>query len=494
MSQGNQSCLRFSLEESVWFQKGQEVAELISISLDPNITIQENDQYVTIRGSLELTGEYKSFGEPEKADNFFNTPKFIHSVIEKDEGLREFLHRFPVDVTIPNNRIESIYDIDITVESFDYLFPERDCLKLTADLAITGLYGEQQHGGEDAEEKPEAIVPLFDQAGESNRGTHIFDPGQQVDEFQPDSHQPEFLEPHKGAEAAGPETEIEISGLVRHQADNSAGEDIEVPAQKADVDKPAAGQIGIAVPAQLQKDFTVFAELQTDSFDPALHRGIDGDFDFTDYQLGQIGQQPGLSEDHEDGEGLYAPFKAEARKEPETEKAGRPNLKPPHNPDDNTEADPVPEIIFSAMRSEKPAPEAAELTEAPEETFTQTEAAPLVAVNEHATPELSPEDLEAPVGDMDEESSSSSDEEPIQKKSKKKTGLSISEFLARREDREVAVKLRVCIVQQGDSLQKIADRYDVSLQQLLKVNHLGLDEDAHEGQVLYIPREIAHKH
>jgi len=46
---GNQSCLRFSLEESVWFQRGQEVAELISISLDPDITIQENDQYVTIK-------------------------------------------------------------------------------------------------------------------------------------------------------------------------------------------------------------------------------------------------------------------------------------------------------------------------------------------------------------------------------------------------------------------------------------------------------------
>ncbi|MFZ7945582.1 hypothetical protein [Neobacillus sp. 19] len=61
LSQENQSCLRFSLEESLWFRKGQEVEELISISLDPDITIQENDQYVTIRGSLELTGEYKSY-------------------------------------------------------------------------------------------------------------------------------------------------------------------------------------------------------------------------------------------------------------------------------------------------------------------------------------------------------------------------------------------------------------------------------------------------
>ena len=31
------------------------------------------------------------------------------------------------------------------VETFDYAFPERSCLKLSADLMITGLYGELQH-------------------------------------------------------------------------------------------------------------------------------------------------------------------------------------------------------------------------------------------------------------------------------------------------------------------------------------------------------------
>ena len=38
--------LTIFLRRVVWFQKGQEVAELVSISLDPNITIIENDLYV----------------------------------------------------------------------------------------------------------------------------------------------------------------------------------------------------------------------------------------------------------------------------------------------------------------------------------------------------------------------------------------------------------------------------------------------------------------
>ncbi len=52
LSQEQQSCLRFSLEEAIWFKKGQEVEELLSISLDPHITIQEQEQYVLIRGSF----------------------------------------------------------------------------------------------------------------------------------------------------------------------------------------------------------------------------------------------------------------------------------------------------------------------------------------------------------------------------------------------------------------------------------------------------------
>jgi len=147
LSQENQSSLRFSLEESLWFRKGQEVAELVSISLDPDITIQENDQYVTIRGSLELTGEYKSHeasNSNENEEEAVLSQKYVERVEEPEEGTCQFSHRFPVDITIPNNRIQSIYDIDVLVESFDYSLPERSCLKLSAELTISGLYGAQQ--------------------------------------------------------------------------------------------------------------------------------------------------------------------------------------------------------------------------------------------------------------------------------------------------------------------------------------------------------------
>ena len=70
LTQENQSYLRFSLEESVWFQKGQEVEELYSISLDPNVTLTEDDHYVYIRGTLDLSGEYKNDEEEEGDEDF----------------------------------------------------------------------------------------------------------------------------------------------------------------------------------------------------------------------------------------------------------------------------------------------------------------------------------------------------------------------------------------------------------------------------------------
>ena len=88
LSHGNQSYLRFSLEESVWFQRGQEVEELISISLDPNISIKESDQYITIKGSLELYGEYnRDEYDFDEENEIFTNPKFVQTVEVREEGV-----------------------------------------------------------------------------------------------------------------------------------------------------------------------------------------------------------------------------------------------------------------------------------------------------------------------------------------------------------------------------------------------------------------------
>ncbi|RXI98437.1 stage VI sporulation protein D [Anaerobacillus alkaliphilus] len=144
MTQDHSSKLSFSIEESVWLNKGQEVDEIISLSLDPEITVQEQGEYVLIRGGLKLTGEYRSNNNAtssEETESLASQVAFrsIEEVTLNEDGTGEIRHHFPIDVTIPQERIRSLDDIFVIVDSFDYDLPERGCIQLTADISITGM-------------------------------------------------------------------------------------------------------------------------------------------------------------------------------------------------------------------------------------------------------------------------------------------------------------------------------------------------------------------
>lgn len=378
LSQGNQTCLRFSLEESVWFQKGQEVLDLISISLDPDIFIQEDDQYVTIQGALELSGEYKR-NETETADDeeTFAAPKFMQVVEEREEGICEFRHYFPVDITIPINRIQSLNEIDVQIESFDYVFPERSCLKLSANLMITGLYEEQQPTDEiDTEE--EALEPFLNRSSNS-------------------------------------EDVVDVSSLEKAFAEEKEQE-----------------------------------EDRTEIFVRSVNE---------------------MESQDEGKEKVFIPFEAEARKEPELE------LK-----EKEEEKVDEPEITFySSKRSEESPPSAEDIFEIP--------------VDESPVQDVDIAEVESPEQEQKPESPESIDESPEKtdkkKKKSKKKSMTLTEFFARKEEAEHVAKLKVCIVQSGDTVDLIAERYSIGVNQLLSVNHLELNQDLYEGQVLYIPAVVA---
>ncbi|WP_409270824.1 stage VI sporulation protein D [Neobacillus sp. SCS-31] len=372
MSQEKQSSLRFSLEESLWFRKGQEVDELVSISLSPDITIQENDQYVNIRGALDLSGEYvcQSGGLEEDSEGAPGL-RYVHSVGQREEGLCEFAHRFPVDITIPVNRIASIYDIDVIVDSFDYSFTERSCMKLTADLIISGIYdGQSSFVEEDAGDEPEEIA-LTDR----------------VFEYDMDDEEEEY---------AGYTEEIPEEDLIfEAEARRIPEEDL--------ADNPAA--------------FSTFP--------------------FPSYWNQFHGVHP---------------------------------FNPARSEDVHLDMNAVP-----IAHQQQP-----EQTEQQDQEYTAQEATveeQTVAEAEHTA----------------QEESSSLVQEPVKKKKGKKKSMSLTEFFARKDEGEELAKLKVCIVQKGDTLDRISDRYSVSIQNLLRYNRLDLNQDVYEGQVLYIPVALAKK-
>lgn len=146
MTADKPTSLGFSLKESVWFQKGQEVAELLSISLYPDIEIQERDFEVVVRGSLLLTGEYIAEEEQEQTFSLreLSPVRTIDSIYIREDGINELSHAFPLEISIPRGRVYAVEDLYVTIESFDYELPESGCLQLIADLSIHGLREETQ--------------------------------------------------------------------------------------------------------------------------------------------------------------------------------------------------------------------------------------------------------------------------------------------------------------------------------------------------------------
>ncbi|WP_153464706.1 stage VI sporulation protein D [Sediminibacillus terrae] len=157
MAEGGQSVFTFDLNESIWFKKGQEVDEMMGISLDPEISIQDMGEFVSIRGVIELKGEYfqvKGLGDSDNSDGFSGehpSHRLVDQIEAYEDGVNEFFHHFPVEVSIPKYRVNSLDEVMVGIESFDYELPASNQLKLNASLAIHGVTEQRQESTQETE-------------------------------------------------------------------------------------------------------------------------------------------------------------------------------------------------------------------------------------------------------------------------------------------------------------------------------------------------------
>src|SRR3954454_4491582 len=543
LSYSNQSYLRFSLEESIWFQTGQEVAELVSISLDPSITIQESDQYVTIKGSLELSGEYnRDDHELEEELDSFSNPKFVQSVEVRGEGVYLFSHHFPVEITIPKNRIENVFDIDVAVETFDYAFPERSCLKLSADLMITGLYGELQHERlheqdeideieEDAEideieeiEEREVEPPVFYTPFEIEvRKEPVTEPihnesdpkrddlfaqfrNEEVNsEDHVDEEEVKHEQAYTDANRLGTENtvedldpiEIEVEVEPERKAFSEAHVDEEkvkneqayTDANRLETKNTVEDLDPIEIEVEVEPERKAFSEDHVDEEEVKNEQAYTDanrletkntveDLDPIEVEVEVEPERKAFSEDHVDKEKVKNEQAYTDANRLETENTVE-DLDPIEiEVEVEPEKKAFPEITFSAHRNEEQQP-SVPVEEVMDETeeVTENDVIPEEEETEESNDELEENESTTPKNKKGKEKGN---------KWKNKQSLTLSEFFARKAE-ETHTKLTVVIVQNGDSLNSLSERYEVSVSQLQKVNQIELNQDISEGQVLYIP-------
>ncbi|WP_340085013.1 stage VI sporulation protein D [Siminovitchia sp. FSL H7-0308] len=390
MPDQQQSSIKFSLEESVLFQSGQEVDELVSISLDPNISILEEDDFVFLRGYLGLAGEYKpvipEHGEDQPRDD---TGHFIQ-VQEREEGDFVFSHQFPVDITIPKQRVANVDELFVEVESFDYDLPENSCLKIDAEVIVYGLHDSQ---GEEQIKK--------DDGDEPERSSYV------------DKHE-----------------------------------------EQSDIDEES-GEGAVEIQLQHAEEETLESINRNDTEEEAGKHSAESD-------------------------SLYEPFTAEARSISDSNEADPPaHLQ--HQP-----AFPFPFPVLPEMDMDELAMRAKkffkEMEKSDESSSSSTESPQ--KVEETSSYESSGQE-------SSDKAQPKYKEKPKKKKGKYHT-MSFADFFSRKEDDEPA-KIKVCLVQQGDSIERLADKYEVSVQQILRANKLESEHELYEGQVLYIPEKTAYR-
>ncbi|MGC7807239.1 stage VI sporulation protein D [Bacillus paranthracis] len=230
--------LRFSLKESVWFQKGQEVEELLSISLDPDVEIEELDHEVIVRGQLDLTGEYVARQDDSAYSLRDLSPaKSIDYVETREDGVNELVHSFPLEISIPRNRVKVIEELYVSIEEFDYELKENGCLQLLADISITGLCDEERIEDEEEEEEKEketayAELEVDSAQEDENRPTpQVEEPAyKESDEWEDYAFEPFQLEERKEQEVE--EEEIEEHEFVEREEEKETTPQFELFGRK----------------------------------------------------------------------------------------------------------------------------------------------------------------------------------------------------------------------------------------------------------------------
>ncbi|MCJ7990916.1 stage VI sporulation protein D [Priestia sp. OVS21] len=400
MSQDNLSCLRFSVEESVWFQKGQEVSQLLSISLEPQVSIQEYDQYVSIRGALQLTGEYETY-EGEHSLREYTNENQVQSISVREDGTAELSHQFPVDITIPKNRIQSIEDVYVSIDLFDYELPGTNQLQLMADLSITGLYEQHEEREEEEEFSEEQHIVSYEEVDDDEEVYTENVAQEEEQEFDVSYREaPALLE----AEAIEEEHSEEEHSEEEHSEEEHSEEE--------------------------------HSEEEHSEETPSY---------FSSVFKKESRAEPVVEYEEE----AYEPFEVEVKKEAQIEEEREDNV-----------------IELFQLRQEQ-------------ESFEESQASEL---NTYADVQQEAEQEEA---EQEEEKIIVEFRKEENESGRNENALYLTKLFSREEEAFSTWKL--CIVQDGDSLDTIANRYNTNVQNILRVNNLEDEYELEEGSILNIP-------
>ncbi|MCX2808672.1 LysM peptidoglycan-binding domain-containing protein [Bacillus sp. ChL18] len=572
--------LQFSVEESICFQKGQEVSELLSISLDPDIRVQEVNDYVSIKGSLELTGEY-NIDHSSHFEELDRELRHVEAVRAREDGTAELIHCFPVDITIPKNKVSHLNDVFVFIDAFDYQLTDSRILTIQADLAIEGLLEESEpkepeiplyvapefareeminlagHHSEDqnepelmirhepeipltvseeaaqeTEKNEEEIPPLIRLEEEEQEAAPILREREEEQETAPILREreeeeqetapilrereeeeqeaaPILREREEEEQEAAPilreqeEEEQETAPILREQEEEEQ-ETAPILREQEEVPKPVSFTEP-PPPVSFQHE-----EEREEAEEPAIMSAVRNEPVFED-DSAEVQEEP-----KDDIEPVFPAFtltphaeKPKIAEQPFLQKEEQPEAEPLLRQSDHEAAEDEDEpAVFQeeqapVYREFVPERQEEEFYSAPKllEEEAQDEEGFEIEVRKMALPEEEtgkPLDLSFQFSKLPpEEPAQAEQPEPLKPERKNEEAAPGTEqkendnshYLTKlftREEEKFS-RMKICIVQQQDTIDRVCERYDITSQQLIRTNALSFDDELEEGQLLYIP-------
>lgn len=491
--------LQFSVEESICFQKGQEVSELLSISLDPDIRVQEVNDYVSIKGSLELTGEY-NIDHSSHFEELDRELRHVEEVRAREDGTAELLHCFPVDITIPKNKVSHLNDVFVFIDAFDYQLTDSRILTIQADLAIEGLLEETEPK---EPEIPLYVAPEFSREEMINLAEHRSEEENEMIRQIPE--EPLSVSEEEAIQETV-ENEEETPPILRQEEEEEKEEDEETAPVLRLEEVPEPVSITEPPPPAAVQD----EEEPEEAEEPAI-MSAERNEPVSEDDAAEV-----LEEPKDDVEPVSPAFtltphaeKTEVEEQPALEIEEQPEAEPLLRQSDQEETEDEEEpAVFEeeqepAYREFVPEPREEEFYSAPKflEEETQADEGFEIEVRKMAQPEEEtgePLDLSFQFSKLPPEEPAASErpeplkserenEEPAPKTDQKENDNShyLTKLFTREEEK--FSRMKICIVQQQDTIDRVCERYDITSQQLIRTNSLSFDDELEEGQLLYIP-------
>ena len=467
MSNQGQSYLRFSLEEAIWFPEGFEVSELYSLSIEPDVNVTERNEYVVIEGTLDVSGEYRG-NASERASASKSDLQVQHRYVQSVErrspdGMLVFNHSFPVDISIPSNRVEDRSMVEIDISSFDYTMPERKCLNLMAELQITGIYDAAQQSSINPEpiesfwteehivdtDKEESItIPVesfqlqreescVNQSLQLSKEESIQEESLQLK--REESYVDESLQLSK-------EESIQEESLQLQKEESYVDESLQLSREESVQDE----SLQLSKEESMQKDSLQFAQIES-----VVKPRVESETVSESFAAGAYARPREESSYYE--EKVEIPVGQKQESFQSLFSIPMPTFSRPEIPSTSMYA--AAQIVENSMQQFS--------------AEARNEESSLIAAEEGRV------------------ESSLSKAEVVTTSSGTET-ISLTDFFGKK-DSQTHAKLKVCIVQSGDTLSDLASRYEVSRLDLITLNDLDSESDIEEGQVLYIPKKPVHR-